>query len=59
MKFVKPFLFALLAGTSSARAIKRDNGFSQGEPINTQTGKGAPHSGESEQPLTELFSLII
>lgn len=51
MKFVNPFLFALLAGSCSARAIKRDgggNGFSQGEPINTQTGKGAPHSGKSE-----------
>lgn len=58
MKFVKPLLFGLLAGSCSARAVRRDgggNGFSQGEPINTQNGKGAPHSGKLGQFWADLY----
>lgn len=50
MKGLHSLAFVALATVCSAGVVKRDNGFSQGDPINYQTGRGAPHSGNIALP---------
>ena len=45
---MKLTILAAILTACNAGLVKKDtsNGFSQGEPINYATGRGAPHSGQ-------------
>lgn len=51
MRFQELLILSLFAASSNAGLVRRDNGFSQGEPINYATGRGAPHSGGTNHAI--------
>jgi hypothetical protein len=56
MKLFTPTLIISFALLANAFVVKRD-GFDNGQPIDTQTGKGAPISGMCNQPPVLILRL--
>lgn len=54
MRGFQSLALVALATVCSAGLVKRDNGFSQGEPFNYATGKGSIHSGNISLACVKL-----